>query len=185
MCKLGNIFYEIMVHFSFHVPRARPMAPHFSFDNGIAGVQKGLKANGGRQRARSEEGLMIAVIGCNGQLGGVGQTGLGSLPAGSGTRHSGNRHHRTGETGRLLQFLPTIFVHAAAYTAADRAESEEEATFAVNCDGPAHLADRCFGHGFEEALAETVDWYLNNLEWVESVRSGGYRACIEPNYGKR
>ncbi len=40
-------------------------------------------------------------------------------------------------------------------------------------------------HGFEEALAETVDWYLNHLEWVESVRSGGYRDWIEQNYGKR
>jgi dTDP-glucose 4,6-dehydratase len=40
-------------------------------------------------------------------------------------------------------------------------------------------------YGFEEALAETVDWYLNHLEWVESVRSGEYRAWIEQNYGKR
>ena len=40
-------------------------------------------------------------------------------------------------------------------------------------------------HGFEEALAETVHWYLNHLEWVESVRSGDYRAWIEQNYGKR
>jgi dTDP-glucose 4,6-dehydratase len=40
-------------------------------------------------------------------------------------------------------------------------------------------------HGFEDALAETVDWYLNHLEWVESVRSGEYRAWIEQNYGKR
>ena len=40
-------------------------------------------------------------------------------------------------------------------------------------------------HGFEEALAETVDWYLNHLEWVESVRSGEYRTWIEQNYGKR
>ena len=40
-------------------------------------------------------------------------------------------------------------------------------------------------HGFEEALAETVDWYMNHLEWVESVRSGEYRAWLERNYGKR
>jgi dTDP-glucose 4,6-dehydratase len=40
-------------------------------------------------------------------------------------------------------------------------------------------------YGFEEALAETVDWYLNHLEWVESVRSGEYRAWIEQNYGQR
>lgn len=40
-------------------------------------------------------------------------------------------------------------------------------------------------HGFEEAMAETVDWYLNHMEWVESVRSGGYREWIEQNYGTR
>jgi len=40
-------------------------------------------------------------------------------------------------------------------------------------------------HGFEEALAETVDWYLDHMEWVESVRSGEYRAWIDQNYGKR
>jgi dTDP-glucose 4,6-dehydratase len=40
-------------------------------------------------------------------------------------------------------------------------------------------------HRFEEALAETVDWYLNHMEWVESVRSGDYRTWIEQNYGKR
>ncbi len=26
-------------------------------------------------------------------------------------------------------------------------------------------------HHFEEALVATVDWYLNNMEWVENVRS--------------
>ncbi|MFN2197062.1 MAG: GDP-mannose 4,6-dehydratase, partial [Anaerolineales bacterium] len=40
-------------------------------------------------------------------------------------------------------------------------------------------------HGFEEALAETVDWYLSHMEWVESVRSGDYRNWIEQNYGER
>jgi dTDP-glucose 4,6-dehydratase len=38
---------------------------------------------------------------------------------------------------------------------------------------------------FEEALAATVDWYLNNMDWVESVRSGEYRKWIEINYEKR
>ena len=38
---------------------------------------------------------------------------------------------------------------------------------------------------FEEALAATVDWYLSNLNWVESVRSGEYRRWIEQNYDSR
>jgi dTDP-glucose 4,6-dehydratase len=35
---------------------------------------------------------------------------------------------------------------------------------------------------FEAALAETVDWYLANPEWIESVRSGAYRNWIATHY---
>ena len=38
---------------------------------------------------------------------------------------------------------PDIVVNAAAYTAVDRAESEPEAAWAVNCTGPANLAAAC------------------------------------------
>ena len=38
---------------------------------------------------------------------------------------------------------PDAVINAAAYTAVDRAESEPEAAFAVNRDGPAHLAAAC------------------------------------------
>lgn len=40
-------------------------------------------------------------------------------------------------------------------------------------------------HTFEEALADTVDWYLGHQDWVESVRSGAYREWVERNYGQR
>ena len=40
-----------------------------------------------------------------------------------------------------------FIINAAAYTAVDRAESEPEAAFAVNREGPAHLADRCRKRG--------------------------------------
>jgi dTDP-4-dehydrorhamnose reductase len=39
-----------------------------------------------------------------------------------------------------------LIVNAAAYTAVDRAESEPQAAFAVNRDGPAHLAAACARH---------------------------------------
>ena len=38
---------------------------------------------------------------------------------------------------------------------------------------------------FEEALAATVDWYLEHMEWVDTVRSGEYRKWIEINYQRR
>jgi dTDP-glucose 4,6-dehydratase len=40
-------------------------------------------------------------------------------------------------------------------------------------------------HRFEEALETTVDWYLKNMEWVDSVRSGEYRKWIQCNYENR
>ena len=40
-------------------------------------------------------------------------------------------------------------------------------------------------HNFEEALEATVNWYVNNMDWVELVRSGEYRKWIEINYGER
>jgi dTDP-glucose 4,6-dehydratase len=38
---------------------------------------------------------------------------------------------------------------------------------------------------FEEGLERTVDWYLANPGWTNSVRSGEYREWVERNYGKR
>jgi dTDP-glucose 4,6-dehydratase len=40
-------------------------------------------------------------------------------------------------------------------------------------------------HCFEEALETTIDWYLDHMEWVNSVRSGEYRQWIEINYEAR
>jgi len=38
---------------------------------------------------------------------------------------------------------------------------------------------------FEGGLSRTIDWYRNNSEWVERVRSGEYRSYYERNYGNR
>lgn len=38
---------------------------------------------------------------------------------------------------------PDLVINCAAYTAVDKAESEQELAFAVNRDGPGHLADAC------------------------------------------
>ena len=38
---------------------------------------------------------------------------------------------------------------------------------------------------FETGLRKTVRWYLENSEWVNSVRTGAYREWIEKNYAER
>jgi dTDP-glucose 4,6-dehydratase len=38
---------------------------------------------------------------------------------------------------------------------------------------------------FESGLRKTVRWYLENSEWVESVRTGAYRDWIAKNYVER
>ena len=40
-------------------------------------------------------------------------------------------------------------------------------------------------HTFEQALEETVAWYLARGEWLESVRSGDYMGYYERMYGDR
>ena len=38
---------------------------------------------------------------------------------------------------------------------------------------------------FETGLRKTVEWYLNNQDWVHSVTSGEYRKWVETNYAQR
>ncbi|WP_299818734.1 dTDP-glucose 4,6-dehydratase [uncultured Pontibacter sp.] len=38
---------------------------------------------------------------------------------------------------------------------------------------------------FEEGLSKTVDWYLENTEWLENVTSGNYQSYYEQQYTHR
>ncbi|WP_026296530.1 dTDP-glucose 4,6-dehydratase [Thioalkalivibrio sp. ALJ2] len=38
---------------------------------------------------------------------------------------------------------------------------------------------------FETGLRKTVQWYLENPEWIERVRSGAYREWLDANYAQR
>ncbi len=72
---------------------------------------------------------------------------------------------------RLIQFVPDRPGHDRRY-AIDAAKIKAQLGWQ-----PAHT--------FESAITETVDWYLNSMEWVNTIRSGEYRAWIDKNYGKR
>lgn len=53
----------------------------------------------------------------------------------------------------------------------------------------AHKLERELGwtpaETFETGLAKTVQWYLDNQEWVDEVASGEYLKWVETNYAKR
>ena len=38
---------------------------------------------------------------------------------------------------------------------------------------------------FEEGLALTIDWYLNNKKWLENITSGQYQQYYETMYSNR
>ncbi|RLD71609.1 MAG: dTDP-glucose 4,6-dehydratase, partial [Bacteroidetes bacterium] len=38
---------------------------------------------------------------------------------------------------------------------------------------------------FEEGIEKTVDWYLENQEWLDNVTSGNYQKYYEDMYGRR
>ena len=38
---------------------------------------------------------------------------------------------------------------------------------------------------FEEGISKTIDWYLNNSEWLQHVTSGNYQNYYEAQYHKR
>jgi dTDP-glucose 4,6-dehydratase len=38
---------------------------------------------------------------------------------------------------------------------------------------------------FETGIRKTVQWYLDNAQWVANVTSGAYQTWIETNYGER
>jgi len=41
------------------------------------------------------------------------------------------------------------------------------------------------GESLESGLRKTVQWYLDNADWVASVQTGAYRNWVETNYGGR
>ncbi|MCL2208953.1 MAG: dTDP-glucose 4,6-dehydratase [Treponema sp.] len=40
-------------------------------------------------------------------------------------------------------------------------------------------------YSFEKGLEQTIDWYIDNIQWVNLVRSGEYQKWLEKNYINR
>jgi len=57
--------------------------------------------------------------------------------------------------------------------------------YAINCDKIKNELGWQQKMSFEEGLRKTVKWYLDNREWVETIRSGEYKKWLEKNYSNR
>lgn len=55
--------------------------------------------------------------------------------------------------------------------------------YAINCDKIKKELGWKQTVNFEEGLSLTVDWYLNNPEWIKNIQSGEYKNWIKQNYG--
>lgn len=57
--------------------------------------------------------------------------------------------------------------------------------YAINCDKIKNELSWKQSFDFDKGLDFTLDWYLNNTEWISRVQSGEYRTWIEKNYTER
>ena len=57
--------------------------------------------------------------------------------------------------------------------------------YAIDCSKINRSLDWQPKENFESGLFKTIQWYLNNSPWIESVRSGAYQNWIKQNYEQR
>lgn len=76
-----------------------------------------------------------------------------------------------GESAKLITFVKDRAGHDLRY-AIDSSKLQNELGWVPSLQ-------------FEEGLAKTVDWYLNNEEWLNNVTSGNYQAYYDSQYKGR
>ena len=91
----------------------------------------------------------IAIIGASGQVGQALQAASAErrLPLILGRRPDVDFNNEPGLQSLFARHTPSLVINAAAFTAVDRAETEQVAARVANCDGPAMLAKLCEAHG--------------------------------------
>lgn len=57
--------------------------------------------------------------------------------------------------------------------------------YAINCDKIKKELDWKRKYDFNSAIDITIDWYLNNKQWIENIKSGEYKKWIELNYSSK
>jgi dTDP-4-dehydrorhamnose reductase len=123
-----------------------------------------MAENGHDDHRAEERGPTILIFGAGGQVGGEllrtawlpGVTVCGLTRA-----DGGDITDKAAVRSAFARHRPALVVNAAAYTAVDKAESEAEAAFAVNRDGPAHLAHACAAAGGVPLIHLSTDYVFD------------------------
>jgi len=85
--------------------------------------------------------MRILVTGCNGQVGFLlKQMLVNTVELLALTRQELDITNELLVNKTISNFKPSVVINAAAYTAVDKAESEEKLAYAINSDGPKYLA---------------------------------------------
>ncbi|KLI55655.1 dTDP-glucose 4,6-dehydratase [Brachyspira hyodysenteriae] len=57
--------------------------------------------------------------------------------------------------------------------------------YAINCDKIKKELGWERKYDFNTAIDITIDWYLNNKQWIDNIKSGEYKKWIELNYSSK
>jgi dTDP-glucose 4,6-dehydratase len=57
--------------------------------------------------------------------------------------------------------------------------------YAINCDKIKKELNWNQSVDFETGLRKTIDWYLNNEEWINNIKTGTYKNWLDMNYKLR
>jgi dTDP-glucose 4,6-dehydratase len=55
--------------------------------------------------------------------------------------------------------------------------------YAINCDKIKNELGWSQSVDFETGLRLTIDWYLNNADWITNIQTGAYKNWLKLNYG--
>ena len=119
--------------------------------------------------------MKVLVTGARGQ---AGAALTASTPAGTEVIAVDRAQLDITDRARVLDTVgrakPAVVINAAAYTAVDRAEEEQDAAFRINCDGAGHLAEAAQAAG-ARMIQISTDYVF------DGTRSTPYRPEDAPN----
>jgi dTDP-glucose 4,6-dehydratase len=88
---------------------------------------------------------------------------------------------------RLMEKISPFSTHAplASLITFVKDRPGHDRRYAIDCSKMGRELGWTPGETFETGLKKTIQWYLDNPVWLESIKTGAYREWIERQYGKQ